>query len=272
MFLILIVWAITIALPIVGSLTFWPVRHGYDFYIPIILAVAGFFIGVFFIFILASICSLPMKRKNKEWTKVSKWSTFWIKQGMTFINHHALVICKLVGKEKMPKNGRFLLVCNHRSNFDPMLVTEKLGKYEIGWITKRSNYKVPIARNLMPSIFYQPIDRDDPLQSLQVMKNSIDLINKGITSIGVFPEGRRANDGLLTNFHEGVFNIAIKAHCPIVIVTVKGTERISGRYPWKFTKVRMEVVRVLQPEEFETQPAKTVSDNVHAIMLENLSK
>lgn len=272
MFLIFIVWAITIALPVAGSLTFWHVRHPYDFYIPIILAIAGFFIGVFFIFILASICSLPMKRENKTRKKASKYSTFWIKQGMTFINHHALVICRIKGKEKMPKHQRFLLVCNHRSNFDPMLITEKLGKYQIGWITKRSNYKIPIARNLMPSIFYQPIDRDNPLQSLQVMKRSIELISSGATSIGVFPEGKRAREKTLSDFHEGVFNIAIKSHCPIVIVTVKGTDQISGNYPWKFSKVKMEVVRVMQPEEFDTLPAKTVSDNIHKIMLENLSK
>ena len=36
-----------IGLSVAGSLTFWPVHHWWDFYIPIVLFLAGYLVGLF---------------------------------------------------------------------------------------------------------------------------------------------------------------------------------------------------------------------------------
>ena len=271
MVLELIVCAIAAGLAVTGSLTFWPIHHGYDFYIPIVLAIAGYILGIIFIFCLVYLFGLPVKNK-KDVKRSLRWSRFWLTQGMSFINHHALILVKFIGKEKIPQNQRFLLVCNHRSNFDPLVTAPKLVKHDVAFITKQSNMKIPLANNFFNSVLYIGVDRSDLMQSLQAMKKATDIIMNDSASIAVYPEGTRQQKEIIGEFHEGVFNIAIKAHCPIVVMTCKNSDKVHKRFPWRFTRVIQEVIAVIPPEEFDTLPAKTVSENVRQLMIENLSK
>ena len=44
------------------------------------------------------------------------------------------------GLEKLPTEGRFLLVCNHRSNFDPILTWQILKKQNLAFVSKPENF------------------------------------------------------------------------------------------------------------------------------------
>ena len=258
-----------IALAVTGSLTFWPVTHGYDFYIPIVLFIAGFLamIALWWIFIDLSGRILSLFEKPK---KVNKFARFLMTQGMFCVDFLSGVRVKIYGKDKIPTNQRFLLVQNHASKFDPMVVNAYLAKYDIAFITKPSNMKIPLAKFLMPRLFYQPIDRDDPIQSLNVMRNSIELIQNNVTSIGVYPEGTRHRDGQVGDFHEGVFNIALKAKCPLVVITTTNTDKIRDMGPLKPTKVILNVVKVYTYEEMEGKTALNLSNEVRELMLKDL--
>lgn len=258
-------------LAVSGSLTFWPVQHGYDFYIPIVLAIAGYAAGIILICLWLSFCCLFVD-KNKEYNKISKWAKFWFVQGLYYLNKHSLAIVKVKGKNKLPKNQRFVMVCNHKSKFDSMLISEIFAKYDIAFITKRSNKKIPWGGTLMSGMCYLPIDRDDKLQSLSQFKRAGELIKNNVCSIGVFPEGTRHPEPGLGEFHEGCFNIAIKSGAPLVIFTTKNTDKVNKNFPFKFTKVTIEIVGVIPNEEICDKPAKEVSDMVKKIMEENLSK
>lgn len=260
---------IAIALAVIGPFSFWPITAGYDFYIPIVLFIAGYIGGIalwwIFIDIFGRILSLFEKPK-----KVNKAARFILCDAMKYIYLLAGVRVKIHGKEKMPKDQRFLLVQNHASKFDPMVVNGNFRKYDIAFITKPSNMKVPLAKRLMPRLFYQPIDREDPIQSLGVIRNSIELIQNNVTSIGVYPEGTRHQDNHLGDFHEGVFNIAIKARCPLVVATASNTDKIHSRGPWRLTKVNLVIIKVYSPEELEGKTALSISNEVKDLMSKEL--
>lgn len=260
----------SIGLAVSGSLTFWPVHNWYDFYIPIVLFIAGYIVGMLIIILAYTIFGLFINQK-KEYNKVSRFASFWFTLGVKYVNILAGVKIKVIGKEKMPKNQRFVLVSNHRSNFDPMIIADVYNKYDIAFITKKSNKNIPWGGKLFHGMCYLPIDRDDPLQSLSQFKRAADLIQSNACSIGVYPEGKRQHESILGDFHEGPFNIAIKAGVPLVIAIVKNTDLIHKRYP-RPTKVTLEILGVLQPEEIQDKPAKQVSDYVHEIMTNALSK
>lgn len=65
------------------------------------------------------------------------------------------------GLEKLPEPGRFLLVCNHRSMFDPAVIVRKLGKFNISFVSKPSNMKIPIFGAMGYGAGYLPIDREN---------------------------------------------------------------------------------------------------------------
>ncbi len=255
-----------------GIFGFWQPTHWWDYiYIILILFIAGWIAGIGVIFILELIAG-SFVNKKKPYDKVSKWARFWYLNGVWFIQTHALIIPKIHGIRKMPTHERFLLVCNHRSKFDNFIISNKFGKLDIAFITKKENLKIPVAGALLPGMCYLSVDRDDKLQSLEAFKRGIDLINNNVTSIAVFPEGTRQNEDKLGEFHEGVFNIAIHSKAPIVVTTMKGTGNVHKRWPFRFTKVRWDIIEVIPYEEYEDMPAKAISDKVHQIMEEHLAQ
>ena len=141
----------------------------------------------------------------------------------------------------------------------------------LAFVAKKSNFKIPLAYWHLHKVLYLPIDRNDLMQSLQVMKLCSERIANNVTSYAIFPEGTRSKTGELGPFHEGVFNVAIKAHCPIVICTIKGTDKVKKRWP-RITKTQIDVVATLPPEDFEGKTAKAVSDQVREIIQYDLEK
>lgn len=261
---------VALALAIAGPFTFWKITHWYDFYIPIVLFIAGL-AGMFALWwILLWIFGKFVKKEMH--TKQSKFARFWFEQGHDFLMLAGRVKIKINNREKMPTTQRFLLIGNHRSNFDSMVMTAKLKKYDLAFITKKSNYKIPLFGRLLYGNCFYPVDREDQLQSLETFRKASELIASGECSVGVFPEGTRQRNLVLSDFHEGVFNIALRAKCPLVIVTEKGTEMVVHNFPFKRTKVEVDVLGTIPYEELEGKTAKAISDQVHQIMQEHLEK
>ncbi len=257
-------------LAIAGSLTFWPIQNWWDFYIPIVLYMAGWIVGLGFIFVFLAFCGLFVKKQ--EYNHISKWARFWFLSGIRFITNHAHIFIDFRGRYKIPTREKFLLVCNHRSNFDNFIISDVIGKMDVAFITKESNAKLPLANRLMPGLCYVPIDRDDKLQSLEGFKRAVSLIENKVTSIGVFPEGTRHQDEHVNEFHEGVFNIAIHSRAPIVVCALKNTDKVHKNWPLKPTKVRLRVIETIPYEEYSGMTAKALSDKIHDMIDENYQK
>lgn len=265
-FIFLLVFSTTIA--VLGSLTFWPVHHFYDFYIPIILFVGGYVFGLGLTWIVLRIFSLFYK-KEKEYDHPSHWARYWLLQGLWYINFLCGIRKEVKGLNKYPTKEKCLVVCNHRSNFDPMLMATIFGYHDLAFICKESIFKIPFMRFLI-ACCYIPIDRNDRMKSLSAMKRATSLIETEATSIGVFPEGTRQHEKTLGDFHEGCFNIALNAKCPIVVITAKGNESTKRCSFLKPRKVILEVVDVIPYEDIEGKPAIDVCNYVKDIMFTNL--
>lgn len=257
-------------LAITGSLTFWPVSEWYHFYIPLVLYMAGWIAGIAVIFLLELFAGLPLKKE--PYMKVSKWARFWFNDGLKFIINHAHIWTKITGAEKVPQHQKYVLVCNHRSKFDNFIITDHFRKHDIAFITKKENGKIPVAGQLMKGLCYISIDRDDKLQSLEAFKRAVTLLETGAACIGVFPEGKRQTEKVIGEFHEGPFNIAIHAKAPIVVATIMGTEKVQKHWPWAATTVKLDIIAVLNYEDYQGTPAKALSDQIHQMMEEHIAK
>ena len=249
-----------------GLLT-WVIKPGnyYHYWAPFLLLIAGYILGVVFMWIALSIYA-SFYKKDKEYKKPSKIARFWLSQSIAYINTHGFIKLKIIYDEPLPRE-RFLLVCNHMSKFDPMIIAAKFNKYQISFISKPTNFKIPIGGHLMKASCYLSIDRYDKLKSLETMNEATRLISENLCSIGVFPEGTRHNSvDEFGPFHEGVFGIATKAKCPIVVTSILGSENIHTNFPKRSTKVKFEVLKVIYPEQYQGQTVKQISDNCREII------
>ena len=222
-------------------------------------------------FVVYYLLALPIK-VGSEFKRPSKFYRFLYKEGVDYICNHSLIFCRFKGKDLLPRGKRFVLVCNHRSNFDPILISKKLMKYDVAFISKDANFKIPMVNRIITALCYMAVDRNNPLQSLSIFKRASNYVTSDSCSVGVFPEGKRYVGEGLEVFHEGFFNVAIKNNVPLVVCTVKGTENIAHNFPFKRSKVKIEVIRIYEPEEISNVPAKALSDEVRELMLRNLTE
>ena len=236
-----------------------PVGIGYHYWVPFVLLIPGYLVGVGIMWTVLYFFALPFNKK-KIYDKPSNWALFWLQAALRYISLHALVDLKIVNERPLPVE-KFVLVCNHRSKFDPMILAALYGtKHKLAFISKPTNFKIPIGGHFMAGSCYMAIDRYDKLKSLETINHAISLIKNDAASVGVFPEGTRSEDNKMGPFHEGVFAIATHTKAPIVMVTFMGTENIHKNFPFKITQVTLKIVDILYPENYQDMIVKEISD------------
>lgn len=175
------------------------------------------------------------------------------------------------GLEQTPKDGRFLLVCNHINDLDPVTLLRYFSKSQLAFITKRENMSMFLVGKLMHKILCQPINRENDREALKTILNCIRLIKEDEVSIAVFPEGYTSLDGKLHKFRHGVFKIATKTNVPIVVCTLQNTNQVfRNAKRLKPTDVHLHLVEVIAPEFYENMTAFELGEYIHSLMAKDL--
>ncbi len=177
------------------------------------------------------------------------------------------------GLEQTPKEGRFLLVCNHLFLADPGILLHCFRESQVAFITKKENYALPIVGPFMHKTLCQSIDRENDRQALKTILKCIQLIKEDQVSVGVFPEGYTSKDGKLHPFRPGVFKIAQRTNVPIVVCTIQGTREIFQNLgKGKKTDVTLHLVEVIPPEAIQGKSTAEISDLVYEKMIADLGE
>lgn len=175
------------------------------------------------------------------------------------------------GVEKIPKTGRFLLVCNHLAEIDPVVLMTVCRKSQLAFISKRENDARFLIGPFLHRILCQPINRENDREALKTILRCVELLQEDQVSIGVFPEGWVSLDEKLHPLRAGVFKIAQKANVPIVVCTLQDTQSAVAKIKkLKSPKVQVHVLDVIQPEQIKGVPTVRIAERVHAMMAEDL--
>ena len=175
------------------------------------------------------------------------------------------------GLEKIPADGRFLLVCNHTSLADPVILLHCFAKSQLAFISKRENASMFLVGNAMHKIMCQTINRENDREALKTILKCIQLIKDDEVSIAVFPEGYIHKDKKLHPFRSGVFKIAQKTQVPIVVCTLKNAPQIFKNLPkLKRTDVQLHLLDVIQPEQYAGMTTVALGNQVYQMMAQDL--
>ncbi len=158
-----------------------------------------------------------VKRKRAYWV--------WLNTVARLIG----TICRLKvrGRENIPKEGKVLLVANHRSYLDPPLVAYAVKKRPVFFMAKSELFDTPILGSLIKhwgNAF--PVKRGK--LDLTALKTALEILNKG-ELVCIFPEGQRAPKGKFLRGKWGAGMVAIKVGAPIVPCLIEGSEAIIGK-------------------------------------------
>ncbi len=136
----------------------------------------------------------------------------------------APVFVKVKGKEHLVKGQSYVIVANHRSSFDILIVYAFLG-LRFKWVMKKELRKVPGLGYGSEAIGHIFIDRSNTKKAIESMKEAEKKIRNGV-SVFFFPEGTRSKTGALLPFKKGAFYFAIDLGLPILPVSINGTDRV----------------------------------------------
>ena len=176
----------------------------------------------------------------------------------------------VTGLEKIPE-GRFLLVGNHRSNYDPLLTWYVLRDKQLAYLSKEENFRVPGYGRIIRKCGFMPIDRENPRTALKTLATCAQMIKDDKVSFGIYPEGTRSKECLLLPFHDGIFRVAQMAEVPIVVVAVQGTEKIHKQYIRKRSEVSLDFVDVMPAEEVKKMRTHEIGQHVREVLLAALN-
>lgn len=177
------------------------------------------------------------------------------------------------GLEKVPTDGRFLLVCNHLFIADPGVLLHCFKNSQLAFVTKQENDSVFLVGKIMHKILCQPIDRNNDRAALKTILKCIQLLKEDKVSVCVFPEGYTSKDGKLHHFRNGVFKIAQKANVPIVVCTLQNTRQIfKNMAKLKHTDVPVHLVEVIPAEELKGLTTVQIGERVYETMISDLGE
>ena len=165
------------------------------------------------------------------------------------------------GTEKLPA-GKWLLVCNHRSGFDPIVTAWTLRHCGLAFVSKPENFRIPVVGPVIYKVGYLPIDRENDRAALRTIVTAAERIRSGVMSYGIYPEGTRHQDTEMLPFHFGAFKIAQKAGAPIVIAAVRGTDNVKKRAPLRATDVWLDICGVIDAETVQTSKTTEIGEIV----------
>ena len=176
------------------------------------------------------------------------------------------------GMDKIPADGRVLLVCNHLDNIDPVIIMHQVKKKQkLAFIAKREVADMFVVGKFMHKMLCQRINRENDREALKTILKCIQIIKEDKASIAVFPEGGIKGGNVLHPFRHGVFKIAQRTNVPVVVCTVWGTQNVfHNGLRLKPTDVDFHVLGVIRPEEYQGLTAVELGKIAYNMMAEDL--
>lgn len=210
----------------------------------------GLYVGiglVHLIVIITCVLIMPRSASLRSWVRLT---LDWV---LTLIGYRI----HLTGTEKLPCVP-FLLVCNHRSAFDPLCAIAVMSQSPI-FVAKPSVFRIPLIGTIMRRLGFMPIDRENARNAVSTIKQAAALIREESLCVGIYPEGTRSKTGELLPFHAGSFKIAAMADCPVVVAAIRYEKRgLWGK------RVHLQIADAMDTDFVSANTTATMADRAKA--------
>ena len=251
---------------LIGFLAFPTLEVYYQILISIGFSIASLLALIILFFIVLFFLTIwePLK---KERTKQSKY----YRKVLLFYNYFLFDLFNMKieysGLEKLKRGEKYMIISNHRSNLDSLLIDTYLKEFGLVFVAKKSLFKIPFVRRIIHGCNYIYLDRGDIKQECRAIKKGINILNDSNDpcSVGVFPEGTRTinKDYTLGEFKPGCFNLAKKTKCKIVLSCTRYTDLVNKGLLFKRHKVFYDIIGIIDYEEYKDMNTIELSKLCH---------
>jgi len=174
---------------------------------------------------------------------------------------------RVTGVKHIPSQGPCILVANHSSNLDP-IVLGCASFRRVYFVAKEELFRNPLASFFLRRLGAFPLRRGEG--DKEAVKRIFSLLREGKV-VGLFPEGTR-NRGELGDFQRGALKLLLHAGVPVVVAGIKGTyeslprdKKIPRPFPIRVSFSSPFEVKGWSVEEVE----KKIREEMEALLSEN---
>ncbi len=146
-----------------------------------------------------------------------------------------------------------VVICNHRSYLDPLLLIALLDRART--IVKPVFFNLPIFGRVIRAAGYLPASGEGRFAGLMLAR--MESMGRYLANGGnlfVFPEGTRNREDALGELHPGALKIARQHRVPVQVVCLEGTDRLFTPGVFFFSTRRPLRIRVRLAERIEPNP------------------
>lgn len=232
--------------------------------VPVLLA--AFWLALILIHVLTVVVMIFTVNMNKP-PKGTGFFRFLIKTGLPIVLKIAGVRLEQQGIDKLPQDGRMLVVCNHQHDFDPAIIVNAFPDAHLSFIGKKEIFStMPFAARAMHWLECLYIDRENDREAAKTIIQAIKLIKEDKTSIALFPEGYVSKSGELLPLRNGSLKIALKSKVPVVVCVLDGTRNMAKSLFRRRSTVQFRLLDVIYPETYDGLNTTELGDIIHSKM------
>lgn len=151
--------------------------------------------------------------KRPEQKRSGWYAAAWVIANALF---HTILPIRYHHTERMQGEGAFILIANHQSWIDPLVMAAPI-KRQITFLGKKELGKVAFVRRIINSMHAILVDRHNT--DMEAMRACMKTLREG-NILGIFPEGTRYNKGLMDELETGAAMLALRSGVPVIPVYI----------------------------------------------------
>ena len=154
---------------------------------------------------------------------------------------------EIEGVEKFPKDKAAVVIANHMSMHDPVLL---MGIFngQISFMAKEELFKNKFLAWILKKVGAFPVNRQG--NDLKAIKHALKIL-KDNKILGIFPQGTRMSSADAEQAKGGAAFMAIKTKAPIVPIAIKGKFKFGSKITVKVFDEYSTENATLEKEEME---------------------
>jgi 1-acyl-sn-glycerol-3-phosphate acyltransferase len=156
---------------------------------------------------------------------------------------------RVIGAEHIPSRGAALLVANHVSHFDPVVlsvVAYRLGR-QVRPIAVQELFDKPVLGNVAKVLGWIPVSYG---RGTDVLTEARQALARGDLVL-IYPEGTIPTPGIIAPARRGAAVIAVSARVPVIPIGTAGLEAHVRLRPWRRQQATVRIGHPIQHSALE---------------------
>lgn len=131
----------------------------------------------------------------------------------------------VTGRHHEPRTGPVIVVCNHLSDLDPLVIGSALRR-PVSYMAKEELFRVPLLRWWIRACGAFPVRRGEA--DRQAVRTALEVLHRGGVLV-MFPEGTRGRTRTLRPPEPGAAMLALRTGAPLLPAAILGTDHVLPR-------------------------------------------